>query len=62
MITDENAKKIAESLRALSAKYEVRTGDAYELGQRDGRHDAYARAARMVEEGNYEEAENVQVS
>ena len=62
MITGEDAERIIEILRALSAKYELRTGDAYELGQRDGRRDAYARAAEMVEECNHEEAKNVQAS
>lgn len=35
MITDEDAKRITESLRMLSTKYEVPKGDAYEQGQYD---------------------------
>lgn len=58
MITTKDAKRIAGVLRELSTKYEVRTGDAYELGQRDGRHDAYARAARMIEDNNHEEIDD----
>lgn len=64
MITSEDAKQIAEKLRALSAKYRKFQKDAelgrYELGQRDGRRDAYALAARMVEGSNHKEADGEQ--
>ena len=61
MITDEDAKRIAERLHALSAKYRKFKGaelEQYELGQRDGRRDAYALAARMVEGSNHEETDD----
>ena len=59
MITDKDAKKIVLRLRSLSVKHMATDSDAYAQGQHDGRCDAYAQAARMVEGSNYEEADDV---
>ena len=65
MITNKDARELVERLRRLSEKHEVTDADSeilprYAQGQHDGRRDAYALAARMVEECNRKEAENAQ--
>ena len=55
MITNKDAEKLVLRLHSLSIKHLATDSDAYAQGQHDGRNEAYALAAKMVEECNRKE-------